>query len=123
MIRAAVVGVGAIGQHHARVYNELDGVQLVAVADPDEACRQKAARRFKVPTYPSHVELFAAEHLDVVSVAVPTVLHHRVALCGLEHGVNLHLHLAIAGVSTALPSSRNLQVSLPAKKPALPAMS
>ncbi len=96
MIRAAVVGVGAIGQHHARVYNELEGVELVAVADPDEARRQKAARRFKVPTYASHAELFAAERLDVASVTVPTVLHHSVALCGLEHGVHLLVEKPIA---------------------------
>jgi UDP-N-acetylglucosamine 3-dehydrogenase len=96
MIRAAVIGVGSIGQHHARIYNELDGVQLVAVADPDETRRQRAARRFKVPTYTSHAELLEAESLDVVSVTVPTALHHVVALCAIEHGVHLLVEKPIA---------------------------
>ena len=49
MIRAAVIGVGAMGKHHARVYNELEGVELVGVADPDETRRLALGRRFKVP--------------------------------------------------------------------------
>ena len=33
MLKAAVIGVGSIGQNHARVYREMDGVELVGVAD------------------------------------------------------------------------------------------
>ena len=33
-LRAGVVGLGMMGQHHVRVLRELDGVDLVAVADP-----------------------------------------------------------------------------------------
>ena len=36
-IRAAVIGVGAMGRHHARLYHDLPGSELVAVADADEA--------------------------------------------------------------------------------------
>jgi UDP-N-acetylglucosamine 3-dehydrogenase len=96
MIRAAVIGVGSIGQHHARIYNELDGVELVAIADPSAARRERAARRFKVPTYLSHIELLESEQLDLVSVTVPTVLHHPVALSAIEHGVNLLVEKPIA---------------------------
>jgi len=89
MIRAAVVGVGAIGQHHARIYSELEGVKLVAVADPDETRRAAAARRYGVVAYPSYEEMFAAEPLDVASVTVPTQLHHRVALAALAQGIHV----------------------------------
>lgn len=89
MIRAAVLGVGAIGKHHARIYSELEGVTLVAVADPDAGRRQSAARRFRVPTYASHTELFAAEYVDVVSVTVPTGLHHAVTMAALAHGAHV----------------------------------
>src|ERR1700682_4719361 len=97
MMRAAGSGVGSMGQHHARIYNEMDDVELVAIADPSEARRDRAARRFKVPTYPSHIELFESEQLDIVSVTVPTMLHHSVALCAIEHGVNLLVEKPIAG--------------------------
>lgn len=96
MIRAAVIGVGAMGKHHARVYTDLEGVELAAVADPDEARRQALARRFKVPAYPDHAALLAAERPDVVSVAVPTIHHHAVALCALQHGAHVLVEKPIA---------------------------
>lgn len=88
MIRAGVIGVGAMGKHHARVYNDLEGVRLVAVADPDAERRQTIARRYKVDTYVDHEELLSHESLDVVSIAVPTVFHRDVALAAIEHGVH-----------------------------------
>src|SRR5262249_8158949 len=96
MIRAAVIGFGSIGQHHARIYHEMDGVELAAVAEPSDARRERAARRFKVPTYFSHAELLAAEQLDVGSVTVPTVLHQPVALAAIERGVSLLVEKPIA---------------------------
>ena len=96
MMRAGVIGFGSIGQHHARIYNEMDGVELAAIADPSEVRRERAARRFKVPTYLDHNELLDSERLDLVSVTVPTMLHHTVALCAIEHGVNLLVEKPIA---------------------------
>jgi predicted dehydrogenase len=43
-LRAAVVGVGYLGRFHAQKYAAIDGVQLVAVADPGETARQNVAR-------------------------------------------------------------------------------
>jgi UDP-N-acetylglucosamine 3-dehydrogenase len=96
VIRAGVIGVGAIGRHHARVYNDLDGVTLVGVADPDPERRAVVARRFGVPAYPDHVALLAAEAPDVVSVAVPTVHHHAVALAALAGGAHVLVEKPIA---------------------------
>jgi len=96
MIRAAVIGVGAIGKHHARVYNALEDVELVAVADPDEARRLDIARRYKVAAYVDHEDLLAHERPDVISIAVPTVLHHDVALAALDRGVHLLVEKPIA---------------------------
>ena len=80
VIRAAVIGVGSIGRHHARIYADMDGVELVAVADPDEGRRSGAAKRTGARPYPSCQELFDNEKIDVVSVTVPTVLHHAVVV-------------------------------------------
>lgn len=96
MIRAAVIGVGAMGKHHARVYNELEGVELAGVADPDEARRQAVARRFKVPAYAHYADLLAAERPEVVSVTVPTVHHHAVALSVLAQGAHVLIEKPIA---------------------------
>lgn len=96
MIRAAVIGVGAMGKHHARVYNDLDNVELVAVADPDEGRRRAVAGRYKIAAYADHEDLLKHEAVDVVSVAVPTVLHRQVALAAIERGVHLLVEKPIA---------------------------
>jgi predicted dehydrogenase len=96
MIRAAVIGVGAMGRHHARVYSEMDGVELVAVADRDEGNRKAVAKRTGARVYEHYLDLFEHEKLDVVSVAVPTSLHHEVVLCAFEHGVHVLVEKPIA---------------------------
>jgi UDP-N-acetylglucosamine 3-dehydrogenase len=70
MIRAGVVGVGSIGRHHARIYSELEGVELVAVADPALDRALAVANRLKIPAYPDCVSLFEKEHLDIVSTGL-----------------------------------------------------
>lgn len=95
-MRVAVIGVGSIGKHHARVYSELEGVQLVAVADLSDARRADAARRYKVATYSEAVELFAREQVDAVSIAVPTALHYQVALAAIERGIHVLVEKPIA---------------------------
>ena len=88
MIRAAVLGVGAFGMQHARIYADLDGVELVAVADRDADRAERLARRYKVASYSEHTALLEHARPDIVSVVVPTALHHDVALAALERGVH-----------------------------------
>ncbi len=96
MLRAAVIGVGAMGMHHARVYNELDGVELVAVADLDSQKAAAIGRRFKVPTYTDYQAMFDEERPDLVTVAVPTSLHHAVAMEAIARGIHLLVEKPIA---------------------------
>jgi UDP-N-acetylglucosamine 3-dehydrogenase len=100
MLRAAVIGVGAMGQHHARVYNELSEVELVAVADLSENAANRVAKLYKVPSYSSYEELLDAEDPDLVSIAVPTSLHHQTAIAVLEQGVHVLLEKPIASTLT-----------------------
>lgn len=83
-VRVAVVGVGSLGQHHARVYAGLPGVRLVGVYDVDAARAAEVAGRHATVAFP-HLRGLVAE-ADAVSVAVPTVDHHRVARVLLEAG-------------------------------------
>jgi len=84
-LKAAVIGVGHLGRHHARILAGLDGVELIAVVDADrQRAEQVAAATGSQPrTDPSGLELL----VDVVSVAVPTESHLAVALPFLERGV------------------------------------
>ncbi|MBI4790436.1 MAG: Gfo/Idh/MocA family oxidoreductase [Chloroflexi bacterium] len=96
MLRAGVVGVGTIGKQHARIYNDLDGVELVAVADPLADRAQAVADRYKIPGYADHLALFDHERLDLVSVSVPTVLHASVASVALSRGIHVLIEKPIA---------------------------
>jgi predicted dehydrogenase len=86
MIRAAVIGVGHLGQHHARVYSQLKGCKLVGVADADQARAQEIAKKLKCQAFGSPAELLG--RVDAVSVVVPTALHFEVASLFLKEGVH-----------------------------------
>lgn len=85
-IRCGVVGVGRMGQHHARVYANMAGCRLVGVVDANPARRAEIASRFKTEAFESPQDLVAAG-VDAVSIAVPTVFHEDSARPLLEAGV------------------------------------
>jgi predicted dehydrogenase len=84
-IRVAVIGVGALGKHHARILAELPGAELAGVVDINEARAREVAAGVNAPWATS------AENLpwpvDAVTVAVPTDSHLKVALPFLVRGV------------------------------------
>lgn len=94
-MRAAVVGVGHLGYHHARVYRELEGVELVGVADINSERRDLAARDFATRAF-ANVSDLLAEGVGAASVAVPTLAHHEVAIRLLEAGVDVLVEKPIA---------------------------
>ncbi|HEU5323389.1 MAG TPA: Gfo/Idh/MocA family oxidoreductase, partial [Methylomirabilota bacterium] len=96
-LRAGVIGLGFMGRNHLRAYRELDGVDLVAVSDPDEAVLEKAVRGRTVRPYPDYRRLLGEEALDIVSIAAPTGLHHEIAMAALEAGVHTLIEKPIAG--------------------------
>jgi len=84
MIGTGVIGVGALGQHHARVYASLGSTRLAGVFDVDGARAEEVAQRHGCRAFVHLRELFG--EVDAVSVAVPTIDHHRVAKLALEAG-------------------------------------
>jgi predicted dehydrogenase len=84
-LRAAVVGVGHLGRHHARILAGIEGVELVAVAD----ARREQAEAVAAPLGAEAVVDYRSllDRVDLVSVAVPTSLHRAVAGAFLERGV------------------------------------
>jgi predicted dehydrogenase len=88
-LRAAVIGVGVMGQHHVRVYRDLPGIQLVGVADADDRLREGIVHRYQVPGYADFIALLEETRPDLISVAVPTVLHLQVARAAIERGIHV----------------------------------
>jgi predicted dehydrogenase len=96
----AVIGVGAFGRNHARVYQQLQkagSVRLVGVVDPDTARADAVAHEFGCKSFGS-VEQMLTTHSEVqaASVAVPTVLHLDVARTLIEAGVDVLIEKPLA---------------------------
>ena len=94
--KVAVIGVGAMGRNHARIYSELPDVKLVGVADPDTKIVEELARRYGTSAYTDYVRLLDEQKPDAVTVAVPTVDHLEVALQVIERGIHLLVEKPIA---------------------------
>src|SRR5688500_2575639 len=106
MTKVAVIGVGHLGKHHARIYKEMPDVELVASVDviPERG------------TLTDYTQLFGK--VDAVSLAVPTVDHARIGKDLLEHGIDVLVEKPIAFsveearvlIDTAAKHGRILQV-------------
>jgi len=103
-INVAVVGVGAFGRNHARVYRQLEQagrVRLVGVVDPDTVRADAVAREFDCKAFGS-IEQMLTTHSEVqaASVAVPTVLHLDVARKLMQSGVDVLIEKPLASTQT-----------------------
>lgn len=80
-LRAGVIGVGTMGENHARIYNRLHDAELVGVYDVDYERARQVAERFGTTVFRNPDELLDAG-TDIVSVAVPASKHREVvSLC------------------------------------------
>jgi len=118
-LRAAVIGLGMMGRAHVRVWDELvEGVELVAIADPDPQALRDATGSRDVRGYADATALLDAEELDLVSVAVPTSLHLATVVAALEAGSHVLVEKPIAAtrgeaeqmIETARAAGRMLTV-------------
>lgn len=95
-MNAAVIGVGNMGKHHARNYNEIDGVKLVAITDLNPKIGEPIAKEYGAKYYADYKEMLEKEKIDIVTIAVPTKFHKKVALDCIKKGINILLEKPIA---------------------------
>lgn len=88
-LKAAVIGVGSLGQHHARVYTQIPGIELVAVVDSSEKRAREIAKKCHCQALTEYQDLVGK--VDLVSIVVPTAAHYSVAKVFLEKGVSVLL--------------------------------
>jgi predicted dehydrogenase len=84
-LRLAVIGVGHLGRHHARILASLPDVRLVAVVDRNRPRAEEIAAGAGTTALSDVSEL--AGQVDAVTIAVPTELHHDIAMPFLRAGV------------------------------------
>ena len=84
-VRLAVIGVGHLGRHHARIASTLEGAELVAVVDTNDERAQAASSATGAPAVADYRDII--ERVDAVCIAVPTEQHRDIALPFLERGI------------------------------------
>jgi len=94
-LRAGVIGVGAMGKNHARLYSELKGVELIGVADVNQALAASIAQTYGCKPYADYHDLLD-RNLDAISIVVPTTLHKKVALDAITKRINVLVEKPIA---------------------------
>jgi UDP-N-acetylglucosamine 3-dehydrogenase len=107
-LRIGVVGCGRMGSFHVRNYTQIDCAQLVAVADPSEESRRRAAAGTGAVEFSDWRELieFGADELDAVSIACSSEHHAEVALEALA--ADLHV-LVEKPIATTLPDALRMR--------------
>lgn len=91
-LRAGLIGLGMMGRHHARVLRSLEGVELVAIADPGGDHYGAAAGMEVLPD----VESLIAVGIDYCLVAVPTASHDEVGLTLAAAGIHTMIEKPLA---------------------------
>jgi predicted dehydrogenase len=115
-IRVAVVGCGEFGRNHARVYREIENVELAGVFDQNSERARKTAQEFQTRAFSNLAELRGIA--DAASVAVPTIPHAEVGCALMEMGIDVLVEKPMAStlaqaddlIATAKRRGRILQV-------------
>ena len=86
-LRVGVLGVGHLGSHHARIYNESTGWALVGVFDTNPERNAEVAQRHRVDVCESQDALL--NHVDAISICTPTDSHFAIARAAAERGIHV----------------------------------
>jgi len=95
-LNVAVIGAGAMGRSHARVYSELKDAELVAVCDANKKTAKDVADSYNANHYADYKEMIKQEKIDAVSICVPTKLHKDVAVEVIRNKINVLVEKPIA---------------------------
>lgn len=95
MLNVGVIGIGLMGQNHARVYSEI--ANLIGITDPDDEILGEVSKRFNVEGYNHFKDLLALKDLDAVSISSPTSTHFEVTKAAIEAGKHVLVEKPMGG--------------------------
>lgn len=99
-LNIGVLGLGYMGQNHARVLSSFSGVNLAGVCDIRAERREKIAKQYKIKGYSDFKELFAEEELDAVTICLPTPLHYKAAVLAIGKKIPVFIEKPITETVT-----------------------
>jgi predicted dehydrogenase len=86
-IRVGVIGVGYLGQHHARIYSEIEEAELVGVADLQKDKAETIAGNYHCKAMNDYRDMLS--EVDALSIVTPTTTHYPIALDCLKSGKDI----------------------------------
>jgi UDP-N-acetylglucosamine 3-dehydrogenase len=95
MLNVGVVGLGSMGQNHARVYSEI--ANLICIADSNEEALNTVSKRFDVKGYLNYKDLLENEELEAVCVSTPTSTHFEIANAFIKAGKHVLVEKPMTG--------------------------
>ena len=95
-VNVGVIGVGAMGENHVRVYHKMEEANLMGVSDVSEREKKKIEKKYGAKGYTDYCELLANPEIEVVSVCVPTTFHHAVVMEAIKHKKHVLVEKPIA---------------------------
>ncbi|HML04197.1 MAG TPA: Gfo/Idh/MocA family oxidoreductase [Methanobacterium sp.] len=95
-VNVGVIGVGAMGIHHARVYSQIENVNLMAVSDLMKGKADEVSKEYKTKGFVDYMDILKMPEIDAVSVCVPTTHHFNVVMDAIEHGKHVLVEKPIA---------------------------
>jgi UDP-N-acetylglucosamine 3-dehydrogenase len=85
-LKVGVIGCGFWGKNHARIYNDIDTAELVAVSDLNEQSACSLGERYGADHYGDVGALLERGDVEMVAICTPTVTHAKIALAAMEAG-------------------------------------
>ncbi len=116
MLRIGVVGVGHLGQHHARKFLSIDGCELKGIFDKNQTRAEEISTKLNVKSFPSYEALL--DEIDAIDIAATTSHHYNLAKLALEKGKHVFLEKPItselwqAEELITLARSKNLKIQV-----------
>jgi predicted dehydrogenase len=93
-VRVGVIGTGALGYHHARLFRKMRGAELMGIYDHNAERAAQVARELDTVAHPTLAALL--DVVEAASVVVPTPAHTAVGLAVLERGISALIEKPLA---------------------------
>lgn len=96
-VHVGIIGIGSAGRKHLRGYKAMLGVEVVGIADVDEARAGAAAKEYEVERYyTDYRQLLDDSRLQAVTICPPPFVHREVVVAAAERGLHVHCEKPMA---------------------------
>jgi predicted dehydrogenase len=104
-IGIGIVGVGIMGSKHARIYSEIPGAKIVAIADINLEKANSVAAQYGAQAVSDYKELLGMKEIDAMHIATPDHLHRNPVIDSLKAGKHVLVEKPMA---TSVPDAKEI---------------